>query len=238
MTGLPRLGLLLLLSLAGTPGAAQTPASGSEAHALVRWPEALGFVALTGITFVSDAGIRTAIQGHNSRLGNSVAELGNAFGNARYIYPELLLVTVGGKVAGWADLHRVSWRAFKSTALAGATTLVLKTLIGRRRPDVSPDDPYRFHPFSFMYNSLPSGHTTIAFSLATSLAMETKGALPDIILYGLAAGTAFARVHVNKHWASDTVVGAGIGILAARFVRRHDRSVEAGTAMFGGSFTF
>jgi membrane-associated phospholipid phosphatase len=68
--------------------------------------------------------------------------------------------------------------------------------------------------------------------------METKGALPDIILHGLAAGTAFARVHVNKHWASDTVVGAGIGILTARFVRRHDRSAGVGTAMFGGSLTF
>lgn len=224
-----RLGLLIVFCLAGHSAAAQP---------LLRWPEALGFVTLTGITFVTDASIRATIQGHNSRFRNSAAEVGNAFGNVRYVYPALLLGTVSGKVVGWSGLHRVSWRAFKSTALAGATTIVLKSLIGRRRPDVSPEDPYRFSPISFTFNSFPSGHTATAFGLATSLAMETKNDLAGIFLYGLAAGTALARMHVDKHWASDTVMGAGIGILAARLVRRHDRSAGAGTAMIVGSFTF
>lgn len=233
-----RLGSLLVLALTAHPAAAQQLGPDSPARPLVRWPEALGLVALTGITFVTDGSIRATIQGHNSRFRNSVADLGNAFGNARYVYPALLLGTLGGKVVGSSDLNRVSWRAFKSTALGGAATLVLKSLIGRRRPEVSPDDPYRFSPISFSFNSLPSGHTTTAFALATSLAMETKSDLPDIVLYGLAATTAFARMHVDKHWASDTLLGAGIGILAARFVRRHDRLAGAGTVTVAGSFTF
>ena len=87
-------------------------------------------------------------------------------------------------------------------------------------------------------SSLPSGHTTVAFSFAASLAMETKSVLPDIFLYGLAATTIFARVHVDKHWASDTIVGAGLGILAARLVRRYDRSGEIDTVTLAGNFTF
>ena len=167
-----------------------------------------------------------------------MAEIGNAFGNPTYVYPSLLVSTLAGSVTGSDDLYGVSWRALKSTALAGGVTLVLKSLIGRRRPDVSPDDPYRFSPMSFKYNSLPSGHTTMAFSLASSLAMETRSVLPDIILFGLATSTGFARLHVHKHWASDTVVGAGVGILAARLVRRYDRSGGAGALRFAGNFTF
>jgi membrane-associated phospholipid phosphatase len=234
----PRFGLLLVLCLAGHPGTAQAQASASMAHPLVSWPEAFGFAAISAITFDNDAGIRTAVQGHNSKFRNSVAYVGNAFGYAKNVYPALLLGTVGGKVIGAPDLYRVSWRALKSTALAGGATLVLKSLVGRGRPDVSPDDPYRFKPITFSSASLPSGHTTVAFSFAASLAMETKSVLPDIVLYGLAATTLFARVHVDKHWASDTIVGAGLGILAARIVRRYDRSGGVDTVTLAGNFTF
>jgi membrane-associated phospholipid phosphatase len=234
----PRRGLLLVLCLAGHPAAAQAPNSGAQAPRLVRWPEALGFAAITGITFATDASIRATVQGHNSSFRNSVAYVGNAFGYAKNVYPALLLGTLGGKVIGASDLYRVSWRALKSTALAGGATLVLKSLVGRRRPDVSPDDPYQFRPITFSSASLPSGHTTVAFSFAASLAMETKSVLPDIVLYGLAATTIFARVHVDKHWASDTIVGAGLGILAARIVRRYDRSGGVDTVTLAGNFTF
>ena len=226
------LGPIVLACLTAHPAAAQ--------QRLVSWPEAIGVVALTGITFVNDRGIRSTIQGHHSSFRNSAAYLGNAFGNARYVYPTLFFAAYGGRVIGSDGVYDVSWRALKSTALAGAATIVLKSLLGRRRPEVSPDNPYRFNPISFTYNSFPSGHTTTAFALATSLAMETKGALSDVVLYGLAATTAFARMHVDKHWASDTVVGAGIGILAARYIRRHDASAGtgAGSVTIAGSVAF
>jgi membrane-associated phospholipid phosphatase len=231
---LRRLGVLLILCAAGPAAVAQTP----NARPLVSWPEAIGAVALTGITFLTDRDIRSTFQGHDTRFRSSVADVGNMFGNVRYVYPLLLVGAVGSDAAGWSGFHRVSWRAFKSAVLGGGTTFVLKSLIGRRRPDVSPDDPYQFSPLSFRFNSFPSGHVTAAFALATSLSMETRSVLPDIVLYGLAASTAFGRMHVDKHWASDTVVAAGIGILAARYVRRHDRSGDAGTLGFAGSFTF
>jgi hypothetical protein len=68
--------------------------------------------------------------------------------------------------------------------------------------------------------------------------MESQSDLTDVALYGLAATTAFARMHVDKHWASDLVVGAGIGILAARFVRRHSHSDGTGRVSIAGSLAF
>lgn len=221
----------VLFCFTGRTAAAQT---GSATRPLVRWPEAVGFVAMAGTAFLSDEAIRWTIQGHNSGFRNTAANIGNAFGNARYVLPALAISTVGARLAEWDDVFDPAWRALQTQVVAGGSTVVLKSLIGRRRPEVSPDDPYRFSPVSFSFNSLPSGHTTTAFALATSLALETSSVPLDVVLYGLATTTAFARMHVDKHWASDTVVGAAIGILAARLIHRHRRAGDDSPATAAG----
>lgn len=217
----------LLVALAGRSADAQT---GAPNRPVVRWPEAVGFVALAGTAFLSDEAIRWTIQGHNTGFRNSVAYVGNAFGNPKYVLAALAISTAGARLAGWDGVFDPGWRALQTQVVAVGSTMVLKSLIGRRRPEVSPDDPYRFNPVSFSYNSLPSGHTTTAFALATSLALETNSIPLDVVLYGLATTTAFARMHVDKHWASDTVVGAAIGILAARLVHRRQRAGDSNSA--------
>jgi hypothetical protein len=67
--------------------------------------------------------------------------------------------------------------------------------------------------------SFPSGHTATAFMGAEFLYQEYK----DIsIWYGIsgylaATGTGFLRISNNKHWFSDVVAGAGVGILSTKF---------------------
>lgn len=82
-------------------------------------------------------------------------------------------------------------------------THALKATTQRWRPDHS-------DPFSF-----PSGHTSAAFSTATSLtyAYGWKAALPA---YGLAALSGLSRIADDKHWASDVVAGAFLGIIWGR----------------------
>ena len=77
--------------------------------------------------------------------------------------------------------------------------------------------------------SFPSGHTAIAFSAATILHKEygmTRSPWYSIAGYMLATATGCMRVLNNRHWASDTFAGAGIGIL----------STEMGYTL--GGFTF
>lgn len=82
-------------------------------------------------------------------------------------------------------------------------THALKVTTQRRRPDDS-------DPFSF-----PSGHTSAAFSTATSLtyAYGWKAAFPA---YGLAILSGLSRIADDKHWASDVVAGAFLGIIWGR----------------------
>jgi len=63
--------------------------------------------------------------------------------------------------------------------------------------------------------AFPSGHTSNAFALAGILRHELKGSHPLLSYSGylLATTTGAFRVLNNKHWVSDVLAGAGIGML-------------------------
>ena len=90
--------------------------------------------------------------------------------------------------------------------ITSGTVLTLKSVTNVQRPDGS------------SYDSFPSGHTAIAFMGAEFLWQEYK----DVsIAYGIsgyivAAGTGFFRMYNNRHWFTDVVAGAGIGILSTK----------------------
>ncbi|MEG1838631.1 MAG: phosphatase PAP2 family protein [Bacteroidaceae bacterium] len=66
-------------------------------------------------------------------------------------------------------------------------------------------------------NSFPSGHSATAFMTATMLHKEyglTRSAWYSVGGYTVAAATAISRQLNNRHWLSDIMVGAGIGIFS------------------------
>ncbi|MDY3979950.1 MAG: phosphatase PAP2 family protein [Tidjanibacter sp.] len=93
-----------------------------------------------------------------------------------------------------------------STAIMMGYVYGIKYGIGRLRPDGS------------SYNSFPSGHTAMAFMAATMFHNEYGHLSPWISLagYSLATATGISRALNNRHWFSDVVVGAGIGILSTK----------------------
>lgn len=68
------------------------------------------------------------------------------------------------------------------------------------------------------YNSFPSGHTATSFMGAELLFQEYKDVSYwyGISGYIVAAGTGAFRMINNRHWLSDVVAGAGIGILSTK----------------------
>ena len=109
---------------------------------------------------------------------------------------------------------------------------VMKGLIGRQRPYVTPQNS---HSFGFLrgfgggdaYRSFPSGHTLAAFAAAAAVSSETAGWWPETrwvigpVLFTGATLTGASRMYDNRHWASDVVVGAGIGTFAGLKVVRY-----------------
>jgi membrane-associated phospholipid phosphatase len=111
--------------------------------------------------------------------------------------------------AGVKGKHNFIDRSFlygTSLLLSTAVTVSVKNISKERRPDSS-------NLFSF-----PSGHTSSAFVAAEFLRMEYKDVSPwyGVAGYAVAAGTGFLRIYNNKHWLSDVVAGAGIGILSVQ----------------------
>lgn len=116
-------------------------------------------------------------------------------------------ILLGMKLAGVEG--RSSWgRMLVSDAFAAAlmggvvTTLKLTTQV--ERPDGSNN------------HSFPSGHTATAFMTATMLTKEYGHKSPWIGIgaYATASATGLMRMANNKHWLSDVLTGAGIGILS------------------------
>lgn len=75
----------------------------------------------------------------------------------------------------------------------------------------------RVRPDGSRANSFPSGHTTTAFLTATWLQKEYGERLPWLcgIGYGVATLTAQQRILRNKHWTTDTMAGAVVGVISA-----------------------
>ena len=73
-------------------------------------------------------------------------------------------------------------------------------------------------PDGTSYESFPSGHTAEAFASAEFLRQEYKDVSPwyGIAGYITATATAVLRIYNNKHWLSDVVTGAGIGIASTK----------------------
>ncbi len=96
---------------------------------------------------------------------------------------------------------------FISNLVSRYTTRGLKRLTAKTRPDGSS-------------RSFPSGHTTSAFSNASVLYNEFYESSPLLAYsgYAFATSTAIFRMSNNRHWLSDVLVGAGIGILVTELV--------------------
>ena len=71
--------------------------------------------------------------------------------------------------------------------------------------------------------SFPSGHAAITFASATVLQQHLgwKAAVPT---YALATYVAASRLHDNRHFVSDVVFGATVGIIVGRSVTWHGRN--------------
>lgn len=95
----------------------------------------------------------------------------------------------------------------KSELIVGILSYSLKKVTAVPRPDTG-------RPTSF-----PSGHTAQAFAAAAFMAKEYghKSIWYSIGAYTVATGIGAMRVMNNRHWVSDVLMGAGVGIFSTNF---------------------
>lgn len=199
--------LIWLLILAGW--AAQAPAQPDTIRTTPRLsvarlavPSAFigtGLYTLSGNHTFNRFGVRTGILNYSNGYRTSID-------NYLAVGPSALLagLTAAGVKGRSTPFDRAGlW--LTASALTGIVTYGLKFTTGYLRPDGSDRQ------------SFPSGHASFAFAGAGILDREFShtSVLIPVAGYAMAGTTGYLRMVNDKHWISDVLVGAGIGLLSA-----------------------
>ena len=156
--------------------------------------------------------------------------------------PPLIALSAGtivlGAVMRRAGVVRVGMRMLASHLLATGVKTVLKSGIDRTRPARALRDGYHVGKGNGTddpsLNSFPSGHTAGAVAVAEAIAAgNRRAAIPARLA---AAGVAALQPSRGKHYVSDVLAGAVIGLAAERLARTAlDRAEAAMRARFSPS---
>ncbi|WP_421943514.1 phosphatase PAP2 family protein [Pedobacter sp.] len=118
------------------------------------------------------------------------------------------LSVYGLNAAGVKGKHSVQRSTVSYLFSAASMALVVNTLKHSARVE---------RPDGSAFNSFPSGHTANSFMNAAFLDKEYgqyRHPLYGIGAYAMASATAVGRQMNNRHWVSDVLAGAGIGLLS------------------------
>jgi membrane-associated phospholipid phosphatase len=188
---------------------------------------ALGFTGLTFALYPVDKSMAVHLQDQNSTLSKSIDKWATGFDYLTL--PGVFVLGFGtyafGRMTHADNMADVAWHTTESVIIGSVITEVVKDVAGRSRPYVTADtNPRDFKVGAGLTNdarkSFPSGHATIAFAAASAVTTEVHRVWPryalatGIVSYGIASAVGLSRMYQNQHWASDVVVGAGIGTLA------------------------
>lgn len=178
--------------------------------------------------------------GEGGRLGRATA-FAKPLGDGKFTLPLLAGFYLYGRSRGDTRAMTTARAGLESFLIAGAIATAGKKTFGRWRPHDNLGPGRWGEPGEGSHSSFPSGHTTVAFAVATVIARqypEQRWVAP--LVYSLATMTGISRIHDREHWGSDVFIGAAIGYFTGRMVvNRHGgdgRRVDwsAAPAMVGG----
>jgi membrane-associated phospholipid phosphatase len=169
------------------------------------WAATGGALALAVHPFddnVNEALVGNSGAEHFFKLGEILGELPTLLASASTVYAV-------GRIKDKPRVSHVGMDLIESLAISEALTQTLKYTVRRERPDGSSN------------NSFPSGHASDTFAFATALErhLNWKYSVPAYIF---ASYVAISRLPANRHWLSDAVFGASVGIIAGRTVTSHE----------------
>jgi membrane-associated phospholipid phosphatase len=187
----------------------------------IRWWHGVIVVGGLSALMLVDEPAHRFVQDQRSGTTDDFARAVRHFGQVEVYGTITAGMVAGGLITHNDELTRAGARLATTLALAGATSTIAKFGFGRPRPSESSDADV-FKPFSGD-DAMPSGHSTMAFALATALADDIHHTGASIGLYTLATGVAWSRMNDDRHWLSDVVAGAVVGITSAKLVNAHWR---------------
>ena len=168
----------------------------------------------TVFSLAFDNPVRNSFEKIQSPALDRVTRWGENFGNGKYVLGLGGALYIGGHIFADSELRKTGLMLTEAIVLNGIVTTGLKVITGRSRPfrnNGNTDMDFFEMEFEDIENSLPSGHASTAFAVATVLSERIDNVYASVALYSLAGLTAFQRIYADKHWLSDTILGAALG---------------------------
>lgn len=129
----------------------------------------------------------------------------------------LLYSAIGFNILGYIssepELNLIGIELFEGFLVSENISNLFKFSFGRSRPylNAGASQFNVFNPADNGERSLPSGHTTLAFTLSSVVASHVESNYLKALIYTPAILTGVERVYSNSHWLSDVFLGAAIG---------------------------
>jgi len=201
----------------------------------------LNFSAVLGgglLFYAVDQDIHEWVQDHRNSSSDKFFKSITHFGDRAVLAGLIAALYASGELFHNDSLRKTSLMSLESWLTTWFILTTIKIITGRARADTG-ESSHSFHPFSTkQYNwSLPSGHASWAFSVATVIADQSKKAYIDILSYSLATLVAVSRVHNNKTWTSDNFLGSFLGYFVAKKICALNRNREAGKVRMSLQFS-
>jgi undecaprenyl-diphosphatase len=192
------------------------------------WWSLPSVMALSGILwlifFPVDSALLTllhALYPGQDEIARRVAWYFGTFGDyPTYNLPLSLGIWLYGFVAKKSVWRRLALVCFLGGTLAGVLDDCFRLTLGRPRPDADMVDGFYGLPDSLRdrCQSFPSGHAAAVFGASTALLIVARPLGMVTTLYSLLV--IWARMELNRHYPSDVVVGALLGIWLGLLVGR------------------
>lgn len=113
-------------------------------------------------------------------------------------------------------LQHQGWQSLGGLVIGSVVTEATKRMVFRDRPFIA--QPHFFLARideDELHNSFPSGHTTVAFSTATTLAINYRKWYVIVPAYAWAGAIGYSRMRLGVHYPSDVLAGAVTGAAGA-----------------------
>jgi membrane-associated phospholipid phosphatase len=153
-----------------------------------------------------------------SERANASNRFDNAFdsgavvGDGLFTFGTALITYAAGRATDHPAVARLGSDLFRAQVFSAAITNGLKFTVRRARPDGG-------------RNGFPSGHTSAIFATASVL-HRRYGWKAGVPAYLLASYTGVSRLSENKHYPSDVLFGAAVGLAAGHAIHLSSGSRE------------
>ena len=169
---------------------------------------------LTLSYFYIDRNLLWFIDSHQNNVLHAIAEFITKFGLSRWYIIGFGILIVAGAVFKIRKLLSYSLFYLLAVIVPGLFCDVIKIIFGRARPTMLiHHDLYGFYFWQLHANmwSFPSGHTTVAASLATAFSLVYPRYW--LAFFSAVILVAASRVVVEAHFLSDVLMGLYIGVI-------------------------